>query len=94
MPILPGNNDSPLKLHGHYFTLKLGSDLQIFPNFQRGAKNCAFLKRMPILLHSLISGANCFILQIPMLYLGFFTLNVHIITLGCASGNNVNVSGK
>ena len=45
-------------------------------------------------IHSLISGANCFILQIPMLYLGFFTLDVHIITLGFASGNNVNVSGK
>ena len=45
-------------------------------------------------LHSLIAGANCFILQIPMLYLGFFTLDVHIITLGFASGNNVNVSGK
>ena len=45
-------------------------------------------------IHSLISGANCFILQIPMLYLGFFTLDVHIITLGFTSGNNVNVSGK
>ena len=29
-----------------------------------------------------------------MLYLGFFTLDAHIITLGFASGNNVNVSGK
>ena len=47
------------------------------------------------LLHfGLISGANCFILQIPMLSLGFFTLDVHIITLGEASGNNVKVSGK
>ena len=45
-------------------------------------------------IQSLISGANCFIQQIPMLYLGFFTLDIHITTLGTASGNNVNVSGK
>ena len=73
MSILPGNIDSPLKLHGHYFTQK-----------------CAFL----ILLHRLISGANCFILQFPMLSLGFFTLNVYIIARGETEGNRVNVEGK
>ena len=47
-----------------------------------------------ILLHSSISGANCFILQIPMLSLGLFTWDVYIITRGEAEGNNVNVEGK
>ena len=47
-----------------------------------------------ILLHSLISGANCFILQIPMLSLGLFTRDVYIIAQGKAEGNNVNVEAK
>ena len=73
----------PLNLYGHYFTQKWFSTLYT-KGFRTDWKY----------IHSLISGANCFILQIPMLYLGFFTLDVHIITLGFASGNNVNVSGK
>ena len=46
------------------------------------------------LIHSLISGAKGFILEIPMLSLGLFTWDVYIITRGEAEGNNVNVEGK
>ena len=50
--------------------------------------------RFAVKLHSSISGANCFILQIPMLSLGLFTRDVYIIAWGEAEGNNVNVEGK
>ena len=60
----------------------------------KGGGFCARLWRSRKKIHSLISGANCFILQIPMLSLGLFTLAVHIITRGEAEGNNVKVEGK
>ena len=83
MSILPWNNDSPLNLHGHYFTQKWFSTLYT-EGFRTDWKY----------IHSLISGANCFILQIPMLSLGLFTRDVYIIARGEAEGNNVNVEGK